>query len=144
MYFFWKTFLHFSEKYYCGLVLTRICVFMYYSSPNSYTIYFLVLHWTRYCALGSGVLPRHEFAIDSGGRHLLLTSNLTTAPLYQVSMPLFSHTFCPLYIDRLCWTDVIVSSACSNYQILVSYLICLLDCSGVHRWLKQVWSIRHP
>lgn len=85
-------------------VIERICAQMYYSPVSQFLAnLLLVLHWTRYCGMDSGILPRHEFAIDSGGRHLLLTSKLNTAPLYQVSMPFSSHIFCPLYVDRLCW-----------------------------------------
>ncbi|KAG0564814.1 hypothetical protein KC19_8G142100 [Ceratodon purpureus] len=36
-----------------------------------------------YSALASGILPRNEFAISPSGRHVLLTSNTTTAPLYH-------------------------------------------------------------
>lgn len=38
---------------------------------------------SAYCALKPGVLPRHEFAIDSTRRHVLLTSNTNYAPLYE-------------------------------------------------------------
>ncbi|KAG0608856.1 hypothetical protein M758_8G138200 [Ceratodon purpureus] len=36
-----------------------------------------------YSALAPGILPRNEFAISPSGRHVLLTSNTTTAPLYH-------------------------------------------------------------
>ena len=85
-------------------VIERICAQMYYSPVSQFLANLLPgVDWTRYCGMDSGILPRHEFAIDSGGRHLLLTSKLNTAPLYQVSMPFSSHIFCPLYVDRLCW-----------------------------------------
>jgi len=38
---------------------------------------------SEYCAVSGARLPRHEMAIDSIGRHVLLTSNLTRSPLYQ-------------------------------------------------------------
>lgn len=58
------------------------------------------------------MLPRHELAIDSGGHNLLLSSNLTTAPLYQVRMPV-------IMTDELWygWVDkLIVHLTCCLFQ----------------------------
>ncbi|KAG0559798.1 hypothetical protein KC19_10G129600 [Ceratodon purpureus] len=59
---------------------------------------------SSYCALPSGTLPRHEFAIGSGGRYVLLTSNTTTAPLYKWGSPLthknLEHTSVITSVDR--------------------------------------------
>lgn len=39
---------------------------------------------SRFISQGSSKLPRHEMALDTNGRRLLVTSNTLTSPLYQI------------------------------------------------------------